>query len=813
MALLTLTYDHLLPDSDDNVELDDASRDNLYLIPYTWWKEAQIDAGQTAGILYNVLLKDDDAGSAILLDLRKDGKCDDPEEEFTGTEHALVPEFMWLRALKWHNDSMVAGNKVSIDFHAEDYYVFSLKIRLSVNWETNSLLVKMNVKDNLVDLYERAHSVFSSRSGQFHIWEFSGQISHFFMNDKFNLPNDIPAQPGEEILLDLRIYVASDSMKRRDERNDKITELPNSGSVKMSGRNVITNPCLTPSNSSQLGSGYTEVGILGSKGLQNLGNTCFMNSAIQCLVHTPKLVDFFLGDYLKERDYKNPSGMRGEIALEFEDLLRKLWAPGATSVDPKKFKLKVSELSPRFSGYNQHDSQEFLSFLLDGLHEDLNHVISKPYIEVKDVEGRPDEEVAEEYFQNHRACNNSIIVDLFQGQYKSTLVCPVCKKVSSKFDPFMYLSMPLLSTTMRAMTLTVLSSDGKKMPSAVTVTVPKCGRFKDLIEALSTECSLRNDEALLVVEIYKNTIFRFLKELSDSLASIRDDDKLVAYRLPKDWETSPLVVFTHQREENHDSFGRTTSNWKTFGIPLVARLSDMSSGSDFLKKFLQLLKPFRMPIEEATEDYDDERDTDSKDTATGDVVSPKVPGSDGKTGDDPQGNTGFRFYMIQNKDISIEIEMETEILISRLTKILEVRVSWSEKMVEDYDTYLLDKFFTRRPKESISLYKCLEAFLKEEPLGPEDMWNCPSCKNPRQASKKLNLWRLPEILVIHLKRFSSSRINTNKLETYVDFPIDDLDLSTYISHKNGQSSNRYRLYATSNHHGDMEVGHYTAFAD
>lgn len=88
---------------------------------------------------------------------------------------------------------------------------------------------------------------------------------------------------------------------------------------------------------------------------------------------------------------------------------------------------------------------------------------------------------------------------------------------------------------------------------------------------------------------------------------------------------------------------------------------------------------------------------------------------------------------------------------------------------------------------------------------------CPSCKKHCQASKKLDLWRLPEILVIHLKRFSYTRFMKNKLETYVDFPVDNLDLSAYISYKNGQLSHRYMLYAISNHYGSMGGGHYTAF--
>ena len=71
-----------------------------------------------------------------------------------------------------------------------------------------------------------------------------------------------------------------------------------------------------------------------------------------------------------------------------------------------------------------------MAFLLDGLHEDLNRIIKKPYTEVPDSNGRPDEEVANDCWNIHKARNDSIIVDLFQGQYKSTLVCPECNKVS-----------------------------------------------------------------------------------------------------------------------------------------------------------------------------------------------------------------------------------------------------------------------------------------------------------------------------------------------------------------------------------------------
>lgn len=56
----------------------------------------------------------------------------------------------------------------------------------------------------------------------------------------------------------------------------------------------------------------------------------------------------------------------------------------------------IAKYAPRFDGFQQQDSQELLAFLLDGLHEDLNRVHDKPYVELKDSDGRPDWEVASE---------------------------------------------------------------------------------------------------------------------------------------------------------------------------------------------------------------------------------------------------------------------------------------------------------------------------------------------------------------------------------------------------------------------------------
>ena len=73
-----------------------------------------------------------------------------------------------------------------------------------------------------------------------------------------------------------------------------------------------------------------------------------------------------------------------------------------------------------------------------------------------------------------------------------------------------------------------------------------------------------------------------------------------------------------------------------------------------------------------------------------------------------------------------------------------------------------------------------QAFLQPEQLGSSDSWYCPHCKAHVQADKKLDLWTLPEVLIVHLKRFSFSRTRRTKLDNPVTFPLHGLDLSPYL---------------------------------
>lgn len=184
----------------------------------------------------------------------------------------------------------------------------------------------------------------------------------------------------------------------------------------------------------------------GLVGLVNLANTCFLNAAVQCLSAVLPFSRYFLsGAFRADINEQNCMGTQGRLAHAYAKTLRALWVNGEPAFAPRELKWAIGEVREEFLGFAQQDSQELLAFLLDGLHEDLNRVRKKPYYEdkIEGAAGANDSTIALRSWQRHKEIHDSIVVDLFQGQYRSQLVCPLCHRLSVTFDPFLNLSLPL----------------------------------------------------------------------------------------------------------------------------------------------------------------------------------------------------------------------------------------------------------------------------------------------------------------------------------------------------------------------------------
>ncbi|CAF0916885.1 unnamed protein product, partial [Brachionus calyciflorus] len=109
------------------------------------------------------------------------------------------------------------------------------------------------------------------------------------------------------------------------------------------------------------------------------------------------------------------------------------------------------------------------------------------------------------------------------------------------------------------------------------------------------------------------------------------------------------------------------------------------------------------------------------------------------------------------------------------------------------------------------IYECLELFLKRESMCGESKWKCPNCKQYRDSTKKIDIWKLPPLLIIHLKRFKYEGVWRDKIVSNVDYPIENLNLNKYLSGPNMKKLDyTYKLYGISNHSGTMDGGHYTS---
>uniref|UniRef100_A0A7N8WN11 Ubiquitin carboxyl-terminal hydrolase n=1 Tax=Mastacembelus armatus TaxID=205130 RepID=A0A7N8WN11_9TELE len=811
--------------------------DEWYLIDSRWFKQWKKYVGFDSWDMYNVgersLYPGPIDNSGLFSDQETQVLKDHLIDEL---DYVLVPTEAWNKLVSWY--SCLEGQKPIVRKVVEHgmfvkhckVEVYLLELNLCENDNMDNIVTRHFSKADTIDTIEKEmRTLFNIPS------EKETRLWNKYMSNTYEQLNKPDSTVQDAGLFQGQVLVI-------ERKNEDGTWPRQASHAKLGGY-------------SSYGSSYNyreSQSQPGLCGLSNLGNTCFMNSALQCLSNASPLTEYFLNDqYEAEINRENPLGMRGEIAEAYADLVKQMWQSRSSYVAPRTFKTQVGRFAPQFSGYQQQDSQELLAFLLDGLHEDLNRVKKKPYLALRDAEGRPDEViVAKEAWTNHRLRNDSIIVDIFHGLFKSTLVCPECSKVSVTFDPFCYLTLPLPMKKDRTMEVFLVRSDPHSRPTQYRVVVPKMGAVADLCSAVSKLCGI-SPENMVVTDVYNHRFHKIYRR-DDGLNQIMEKDDIFVYEVQEeDSERMSLPVYFRERHSKHA--GSSTSTM-LFGQPLLITVPRHNLIADAL--YDRILERIGRYVKHTPSPNSESRATASAscsqapecstssclnaslgEEAMDHQVSPEAENGQSEedeeeTSDLENGSKGdpaklcsspaklFTFSIVNSYGTAnigtlpfdgnvLKLNRESHSTVAIDWDTDSKKLCYDEQEAEAYDKHE-SMLQPQKKKATVALRECIELFTTMETLGEHDPWYCPTCKKHQQATKKFDLWSLPRILVVHLKRFSYNRCWRDKLDTVVDFPIRDLNMSEFVCDPKA-GPYIYDLIAVSNHYGGMGGGHYTAY--
>lgn len=594
----------------------------------------------------------------------------------------------------------------------------------------------------------------------------------------------------------------------------------------------------------------------GARGLRNLRNSCYMNTVIQCISHTPLLSEYFASKAFV-RDINTNSKRNGVISRELGTVLACLRGKLSGPYSPISFKREFGLLRSDFQGSCQQDSHEFLTLLFGLLHEDLNRKTGPTTnchetITLDNPDKQEESAVSKEQWRQIQGNIGSVISDFFSGQTKTNLQCEGCGHRQIVFETFMDLSLPIPVTpaentlkltfipNMRAahkeFKLTITKDSGiENVLSAVTQhtgTSPKNLLFSFVsshrIAALITDTTELSDllpgnsRELYVYEVLSTieegelegkptlkrptdaqwradlaagqTIDVFCKDQwhTGTIEQRSDDEVLVrvytgkGQRITAHVHSDAIAPF-REHTVNEDEIlyiplHMTMMAKMRFGTPLILSIGNWYTLKDLYKRVRELCRIYTPQL--GTKELDS-------------IICVQLKQSEGVCAFCQEECPGCEFPQNSLKALAP-------------FQRLSISVKWSTSV-----HYQKSRPEQVKDPESLDLYQCLAEYTRRESIRRE----CPNCEH-LAISSQTEIWKVPDILVLHLKRFYFSKGGLKKIKHSIQFPLKDLELSSWMApfdSKKGftvgstAENYRYELFAVVNHSGSATNGHYTAY--
>ncbi|XP_065808871.1 uncharacterized protein [Labrus bergylta] len=329
-------------------------------------------------------------------------------------------------------------------------------------------------------------------------------------------------------------------------------------------------------------------------GLDNSGNSCYLNAVFQCLCSTVPLVEHLLNP----DTHKELARSKCRVAEVFVRLLQEMWLGGSSSCAPVEARSVLTSILPQFNNYSQQDAQELLLFLLNALHEDFKKV-SKQQIRLTMRQPRPEQK------RNHAtaAGESTIVSRLFEGQLSYMTLCMHCDHQAYSTQTFTVLSLPIPTGIIKCsiqdcMSLffeqTVLTG-GEQMLCSV------CGLRR---ETAVLTCLDKPPEILMLhlkrfgckgknqVKLRTNVLFSMKLDLNPFLSSSVQNTSFSSYRLYAVVNHSGHLNMGHYTAVCHSSL---TQTWHCFDDSAVREVQDGHVQTPNAYMLLYSRKPFQKP--------------------------------------------------------------------------------------------------------------------------------------------------------------------------------------------------------------------------
>lgn len=570
-------------------------------------------------------------------------------------------------------------------------------------------------------------------------------------------------------------------------------------------------------------------------GLQNLGNTCYMNAALQCLINLTGLRDYFIEStnvFQKEINTNNALGLNGKMAMSFAMLIRKLWNNNTSCIAPSHLRELICTKYAHFRGYEQQDTQEFMCSLLSILHEDLNRVLKKPFYE-NNLECNNDSfestsKVALDSWQRFLTRENSLIIDNFYGQFKSKLTCPSCNKVSITFEPFSNFLVPLPNPKQPFIFLVIPK---EKQPMKLKLFISEDETVENVINNFKETFEIFKDKSFSMFLLNQKSvevdgeIEMIGFEFSQNWENIANDHKVprlkakqvyILYETENKMHVNEPVLelrvqqvckfpllntnqlshcsyckkseSEHTQNSNGKNLSRCTRCFRAAYCNSECQKSDWPRhSSNICSKPLDLIGlPFLISINQT------QVSGINFDQFLKKEIYQKSLNSTDITGFIEQNENNFEIFLINDtNNLRTAKKVAPNDLLDLFTiqiqqkkssqSFIKILVKWNNENTLKKNPLKIStnlsklKDLTRATlnDSKIDIHDCIKLFTKPETLTDENPWYCSNCKEHQKAKKQMSLWKLSKYLIITMKRFHANKASDapHSSNTYLNYLI------------------------------------------